>query len=200
MTHFAAFGYGSLVNADTLPAATMARTATIHGWRRAWRVAGSSPKGNRCSLTVVPDADCTITGVVIAQPLHKKSGLDKREGWYRATPVVETGLTWLEDAPASWPQIAEPVGIFTAKDEHARSGDADHPVMLSYIDTVIAGYRARFGEAGVAHFLETTTDWHVPIFNDRANPCYPRAVALSQAEQDDVDSHLAALKVTIIHR
>ncbi len=200
MAHFACFGYGSLVNTQTLHDQVRVRPARITGWRRAWRVAGSAPTGNRCSLAAVPDPDCHILGLVVMQHIDRRADMDKREGWYTTSPLADDRIDWLEPAPDDWPELPDPVGIFVAKPVHARTGDAEYPVMLSYVDTVIAGYRDRFGQEGVDHFLQTTADWHVPILDDRAAPSYPRAVNLSRAERDYVDHHLGALGANVVGR
>ena len=200
MSYFACFGYGSLVNTRTLPDGTVVRPASLQGWRRAWRVAGIAPAGKRCSLTAVPDPDCRINGLVVLQHVDRRTELHKREGWYDAAPLSKSHLDWLGPEPRRWPDTAEPVRIFVAKPAHARAGNSEYPVMLSYIDTVVTGYRDRFGLAGVDHFLSTTADWHVPVFDDRHAPNYPRAVSLSKVDRAFVDDHLDRMNVTIVGR
>ncbi|MBZ8134186.1 gamma-glutamylcyclotransferase family protein [Afifella sp. IM 167] len=191
---FTCFGYGSLVNAATLSETTEVAPARLKGWRRAWRHSGVTPYGQRCTLTVVPDADCEIWGVVVAIPLEERPHLDRREAQYEAVLLSPGDVTWTAGRPEAWPDPH----LWVGHAEYGRAGDADFPVMLSYLDVVLAGFFAEFGEAGVSHFLETTADWHVPILDDRAKPRYPRALLLSDADRAMVDGAIRAAGATKI--
>ncbi len=188
---FTCFGYGSLVNADTLAAGTRAVRVRVSGWRRAWRHSGPTRFGRRCTLTVYPDPDGAIDGVVIAQPKSSLPALDQREGQYSRHAIDHRALEWLEPPPAGWPAPFLYVGDAC----YRRPGDVDHPIMLSYLDVVIAGFLRTFGGAGADHFLATTDDWHVPVLNDRAAPRYPRALSLSHGERRRVDRCLKDLAI-----
>ena len=188
---FTCFGYGSLVNKDTLATGTPAIRVRVAGWRRAWRHSGLTAFGRRCTLTVYPDPDSAIDGVVIAQPMDALPALDQREGQYTRHGVDDGALQWLDPRPDGWPAPF----IYVGNGEHRRPGDADHPIMLSYLDVVIAGFLRTFGASGADHFLATTDDWHVPVLNDREAPRYPRALSLSTSERDRVDCCLDELAI-----
>jgi hypothetical protein len=66
-----------------------------------------------------------------------------------------------------------------------------HPILLSYVDAVVQGYLATYGEAGAERFFATTEGWDAPVLNDRATPRYPRAQTLTVLERDFVNAHLA---------
>ena len=186
---YTCFGYGSLVNTDTMAPGTRAVRVRVQGWRRAWRHSGLSAFGRRCTLTVYRDPGSAIDGLVIAQPLDALPALDKREGQYTRHDVDAGALQWLDPRPDDWPAPF----VYVGNDEHRRPGDADHPIMLSYLDVVIAGFLRTFGAAGADHFIATTDDWHVPVFNDRAAPRYPRALSLTPRERARVDRCLDEL-------
>ena len=188
---FTCFGYGSLVNKDTLATGTPAIRVRVAGWRRAWRHSGLTAFGRRCTLTVYRDPDSAIDGVVIAQPLDTLPALDRREGQYGRHPVETGALEWLDPRPDGWPAPF----VYVGNDEHRRPGDAEHPVMLSYLDVVIAGFLRTFGETGADRFRHTTDDWHVPVLNDRAAPRYPRALSLNSGERGRVDRFLDELEI-----
>lgn len=188
---FTCFGYGSLVNEDTLATGTRAIRVRLTGWRRAWRHSGLSAFGQRCTLTVYPVPDGAIDGVVIAQRMETLPALDAREGQYTRHAVNDDALEWLEPRPDGWP----PPFVYVGNAEYRRSGDADHPIMLSYLDVVIAGFMRTFGAAGADRFLQTTDDWHVPVLDDRAAPRYPRALSLSSGERRRVDRCLDDLAI-----
>jgi hypothetical protein len=191
---FTCFGYGSLVNIDTLASGTRAVRVRVAGWRRAWRHSGLTAFGRRCTLTVYPDPDSAIDGVIIAQPKDSLPALDKREGQYTRHAVDDGALDWLDPQPDGWPAPF----LYVGNAEHRRPGDADHPIMLSYLDVVIAGFLRTFGSAGADHFLTTTDDWHVPVLNDRAAPRYPRALSLTSGERGRVDRCLEELAIVPI--
>jgi cation transport protein ChaC len=193
---FTCFGYGSLVNRRTLPADAECLRVRVTGWRRAWRHASLTASGRRCTLTVVPDPDCTIFGTVVAQPVSGAGALQQREAQYGQVGLPPESVVWLDERPAGWPDPFIHVGHA----EHARPGDFDHPVLLSYLDTVLSGFLATFGDDGPRHFIETTADWHVPVLNDRSRPIYPRAIRLRPEETELVDDLLAAAGATIFER
>jgi len=179
------FGYGSLVNRRThdYPEAHQAR---VKGWRRAWR---KSPLRDRCFLTVVPAADDYIDGLVAAVPDADWAALDAREHAYDRHDVSH--------ATAHGIGRAVDVAIYAIPEGQHHDPAPDHPVVLSYIDVVVQGFLAEFGQEGVAHFFETTEGWHVPILDDRARPLYPRAQNLTEEERAQVDEGLARLSAAV---
>ena len=163
------FGYGSLVNRRT-HGYPDPRPLTVRGWRRAWRHTALRPVA---FLTAVPSPGARIDGLTAAVPLADWAALDEREGAYRRAALPE--------GPAIY---HIPEGLHGVPTER-------HPILLSYVDVVVQGYRAEFGERGVAAFFETTDGWGAPIRDDRAAPEYPRAQVLERAETALVDRWLA---------
>jgi hypothetical protein len=165
------FGYGSLVNLAThdYPGA---RPIAVRGWARAWRHTALRPVA---FLTAVPDAGTVIDGVAAQVPGRDWRALDLREAAYvRAA---------LPDGPAIY---HIPDGL------HGPATEA-HPILLSYLDTVVQGYLRVFGAEGVDRFFATTRGWDAPIRDDRAAPLYPRAQLLAAEERALVDAKLAAV-------
>lgn len=195
---FTCFGYGSLVNRRTLPAESVFRPARLAGWRRAWRLAGDSTFGKRCTLTVVPDAGASILGVMVSQPVRHRDTMSKREAHYDPVTLGANDVEWLGDPDPEDETDWADAFVHVGKPEFMKPGDADHPVMLSYVDVVIAGFREQFGDDGAAHFIETTLDWHVPVLDDRRAPRYPRVVPVSDADRRFVDQILAQIPATMI--
>ncbi len=176
MTDPAFFGYGSLVNLSTHDYA-QPTPATLAGWRRVWR---ATRMRNTAFLSVERCNDTAIKGIIAHVPGGNWALLDKREAAYHRHDV-STDVA--HNAPTAVYQVT-PDNIIATK--------TDYPIMLSYLDVVVQGYLQVFGEDGVRHFFDTTSDWQ-PILNDRADPQYPRHQSLSRAEQDLVDHHLAAV-------
>jgi hypothetical protein len=165
------FGYGSLVNLATHDYAG-ARPITVRGWARAWR---HTPLRPVAFLTAVPDPSATIDGVAARVPGRDWTALDLREAAYLRAALPE--------GPA----------IYHIPDGLHGPATGAHPILLSYVDTVVQGYLRVYGEAGVDRFFATTRGWDAPIRNDRAAPAYPRAQRLDAAETALVDRELAAV-------
>lgn len=173
------FGYGSLVNRQT-HAYPQAVQAHVTGWRRVWR---GTKLRELAFLTAEPDAGGQITGLIAAVPGADWAALDVREAAYARHAVAD--IRHGHDR-------ALDVQIYSVEDEHAAKGE--HPIVLSYLDTVIQGFLAEFGEAGAQAFFDTTHGWHLPMLDDRADPIYPRATVLTTHEQAFVDDNLARVR------
>lgn len=175
------FGYGSLVNAathsypDPLP-------ASVTGWRRMWR---HTKMRDVAYLTVVPDATCTIQGLVAQVPGNDWVALDEREYAYFRSPVPLQTLSVETDKDIT-------VQIYQTQTDQDAPPSVRHPILLSYLDVVVQGYLQVFGEDGARRFFETTSGWDAPIQDDRADPIYPRAQQLSAEETQFVDQLLSA--------
>jgi hypothetical protein len=180
------FGYGSLVNRAT-HGFEGAQAAQLAGWRRVWRHTDLRPVA---FLTVIPDADSEIEGLIAPVPGADWAALDRREAAYLRAPAADQLRHGLSHAP----QIA----VYTIPEGRHGAPDAARPVLLSYLDVVVQGYLREFGEDGVRRFFDTTHGWDAPILDDRTAPRYPRHVALSADERALTDSHLARLDATIL--
>ena len=72
--------------------------------------------------------------------------------------------------------------------------DDDHPILASYLDVVLQGFRHLGGEAAQRRFVDSTTGWSETLADDRARPGYPRATAITAAEQAAIDGLLPNLR------
>lgn len=187
------FGYGSLVNADTRPPESRAVPGRLNGWIREWRLAGTMPGGGACGLTIRPHAGASIAGVLVADHVSRLPELDAREHRYDRLAVGQGMFTPDETGLAHREAF-----VYRAKSEHRRWGDTATPVLLSYVDCVLAGFHSHWGEAGVRDFIATTEGWHVPILNDRKQPRYVRAVNISDNLRVLIDAALAEAGARII--
>lgn len=180
------FGYGSLVNRGT-HAFAEAYPARLRGWRRAWRHTGLREVA---FLTAVPEPGAEMEGLIAAVPGADWAALDKRE-WAYARHAVGDLV-----AHAAGREVH--VEVYAVAAEHGAPPSVRHPVLLSYIDTVVQGYLATFGEAGARRFFASTEGWDVPVLNDRAAPRYARAQQLAAEEREFVDTHLARLGADLV--
>ncbi len=65
-------------------------------------------------------------------------------------------------------------------------------LLQSYLDAVLAGFLAEFGEAGLDRFFASTIGFARPLIVDRDKPRYPRPVELSAEIAREFDRRLAA--------
>lgn len=170
------FGYGSLVNLATHDYADP-HPARLTGWRRVWR---RTTLRDAAFLSVERCDTTEIAGIVARVPGADWAALDAREAAYARRDVTQTVLH---------PGQPGPVAVYEVEDIHLSDRD-DHPILQSYLDVVVQGYLRVFGETEAHSFFETTHGWDTPILNDRNDPIYPRAQALSAEETDFVDQAL----------
>lgn len=176
------FGYGSLVNLAThdYPDPT---PATLTGWRRVWRHALARPVA---FLSVQPCTHTTLHGITAQVPRGDWTALDLREHAYLRRDVSA--------------QFDQSTVVYEANPDHIAPPSTGHPILLSYLDVVIAGHITLMGgnpnSGGPAHFFATTTGWG-PILDDRADPLYPRAQPLHRDTRAIVDATLATLSVPV---
>jgi hypothetical protein len=183
------FGYGSLVNRETHAFPRIAR-ARVRGWARTWK---RTRLRQVAFLTAVEAPGIEIEGLIAAVPGSDWTALDAREYAYDRLPVAEIDH---EHGPRPLD-----IQIYRTKPEHDTDASEAHPILLSYLDTVIQGYLREFGEAGARRFFDTTHGWEdAPVFDDRAEPIYTRATKTTFEERNFVDTELLLRGVRRITR
>ena len=181
------FGYGSLVNSTTHDFANPHR-AQLSGWRRVWRHTVLRPVA---FLTVVPDPQTTIDGMIAHVPDDDWQALDQREWAYDRVPATQA---------VSHPLTHEiEIAVYAVPTGKHGARDAQHPILLSYLDVVVQGYLHEYGAIGADRFFATTDGWQAPILNDRATPRYPRHQQLNDQETAFVDTRLATIAANVIY-
>lgn len=190
MSLFATFGYGSLVNLDTLRTPYVsAWPARLKGWRRIWlprpRVERSfAPVDGLAFLSAEMDPSSQIDGMIVVKHADSLSALDAREALYRRHRVELGDIELLR--PGDEPDITMPLHIYVANDYAPESADPPR-ILRSYLDAVFQGYRTHFSEQGLTRFLASTANFHLDILEDRHDPVYPRAVVLTRQERELFD-------------
>jgi len=173
------FGYGSLVHRGT-HRFTSCRAAVLEGFERVWV---RTPARQLAYLSIRQACGVQIAGLVAEVPDADWPALDAREAGYdRVTVRVTLG----DGAETTAEVYAVPAGACLPPTER-------HPILRSYLDTVLAGFRAEYGPGAVADFVATTRGWEAPILDDRARPRYSRAIAPDPALGAEIDAALAAL-------
>ena len=174
MSHdlMAYFGYGSLVNLNTLQTNYVAAyPATLKGWRRHWQ-SFDSKGADRALLSVHEYASYEISGMLVIDRYENLPALDARETHYQRVPVSADALS-IEDNRFNLSNFkADQLFVYVA--DHF--DDTKPPLLQSYLDAVMSGFYEHYGSTGLQAFLSTTIGFDRKIIVDRDNPKYPRAV------------------------
>lgn len=186
------FGYGSLVNLSTLRTPYIsAHLARVRGWRRTWLhrprdVDGFARVDGLAFLSVIPDPNCTIDGVVIVDHASSLEDLDRREVLYERQVVPKGDCTYSPDVLFSEETT---VFLYAAVLDPELERRSDPHILRSYLDAVCQGYLTHFGEQGLIDFKGSTNNFHFPIHEDRDEPLYPRPVVLTEEERAVIDRY-----------
>ena len=168
-------GYGSLVNKRTLRTAFLAiRPAAVFGWRRFWL---PRPGGGPALLSVRPEEGHETHGVVVYDHADHLPSVDEREAGYHRR-VVAPDRVRVEMPPPG----AVPLFIYEAARGEADAAEKGGPILQSYLDAVLQGFLALYGEEGVRRFVTETDGFETIVLRDRERPSYPRAVQLREGE------------------
>ncbi len=183
------FGYGSLVNRNTRPHGEEAINVTLKGWRRVWnhRVTNIDAR-HACTSLSIERAQGVINGVLVRIPYAQLADLDAREYGYERLTLSAEDFVLPEGLEV------DEIQIYRSLPANRHLADGEHPVMQSYVDCVMAGYQARFGDGGLLDLLDTTRGWEQPTMNDRDDPTYPRSVELPVEQHRYFDTLLAPLR------
>lgn len=200
------FGYGSLVNLETLKTPYIsAHRARLTGWKRTWlarpkNVNGFAPIEGLAFLSVERCPDTTIEGMIIVDHRSSLPALDEREVLYDRHAIHPGQLEFLDDNPLNTAESVVAEGAEKATDApdsglflYAARQPAAGPqarILRSYLDVVMRGYHGHFGEEGIRRFIETTTNFDCGILEDRHQPIYPRSISVKQTEMDLFAEHL----------
>jgi hypothetical protein len=187
------FGYGSLVNRNTLRTNIIAAIpARLQGWRRLWRPRPDMPGFPAALLSVSREEGAGVDGLLVFDHRDNLDAVDLREVHYDRRdielPHIETSVPL---------RLTCPIYVYEA--QHDIPSHPKPPVILqSYLDAVMQGFLVEHGEAGLRRFVADTGNFDTPIWRDRAVPSYPRAVSLSAEEAELFDQLLADREVTFL--
>lgn len=207
-SHMTYLGYGSLINDATRPPESRAFPGRLSGYQRGWRVRSQGLVQNRCALTVWPAPDAAMDAVLLVEPMENLPAVNKRERNYDRLIMQAGAFEHMTGQGA--PNPADPAlaagpapdlanaAIYQARAERFGWGDSEHPILQSYLDTVMLGVMNHFGAVGLARFIAETDGWEAPILRDRMEPFYPRAARLDGAVRELIDASLAKAGVSYI--
>lgn len=188
------FGFGSLVNLDTLRTDYIAAyPASLKGWKRHFQkrgsiseptknVAGSSDfawQVDPALLSVHRHATCAIDGMIIVDQLENLPLVDQREKLYERVQLSPDQFELAYHDAISHNLRDFEVYIYVGLLPDDPPANSTKPVLLqSYMDAVMMGYYTHFGAEGVERFIATTDGLELTMVEDRKRPLYPRSIKL----------------------
>ena len=198
------FGYGSLVNADTLRRKDVSvMEARLPGWERVWshRIHHADPRTKELryplALSIRPRSSVTIWGVALCGLSQDEAATVRSRELYYDT--VEVTLETRGARAEPW----RPMQAYTYVSPEGWQGAAEvaaaakYEIWRSYVHVVLKGFADFYQEPGLHHFMETTSGWHAPYLEDHP-PRYPRRalvdIAASQEEKFNELVHTAIVR------
>jgi cation transport protein ChaC len=181
------FAYGSLLNKNTLSFEASIELVILKGWVRQWRQIVPLKQAKICALTISPDSNTSIEGILLKVDKETELSLNKREIGYDKT--ILNGIDLINQC-ANVQLNNDDAITYTSSTSTKAWASKEAPILLSYIDVVAKGYYDVFGKQGVIEFFNTTQGWHLPILNDRKKPIYPRATTHDKKFLDFIDQQL----------
>ncbi|WP_375750496.1 gamma-glutamylcyclotransferase family protein [Vibrio sp. HN007] len=177
------FGYGSLMNeaSRTLTGHTgHAIPAVVHGMVRSWSKIDDS---YRASPVAVVEGEGQVNGVLLEIDDIALKEFDVREAGYHRIKLKPEQIECVEAFDSE-----KPIWIYVVNEASAPCHNV--PIVMSYVDTVLAGC-LEISDAFAKHFVEHTQGWHHPLKNDRDNPVYSRVAGVESHHQNRVDELIA---------
>ena len=173
------FGYGSLVNRQTLTTDyVVCLPARLKGWRRHWQAREHDTEpADIALLTVHEHAESAILGMLVIDRVENLASVDEREARYDRIAISPSALEFIGEPHEAHESLPEQLYVYVGRQR--ASEDRPPSLLQSYLDAVMAGFLAEFGEEGLKHFLETTIGFDRAIVADREQPIYRRSVALA---------------------
>ena len=182
------FGYGSLVNENTLRTKYIASIpAELKNWRRMWDIPTGIDFGAETVslLTARPSENHATKGVIVFDLAENLPDVDKREHNYDRRTIQHHDI----DIADEFRDLNCDFYVYEAHKHPNPSGEKP-PILQSYLDAVLQGFLNIYGESGVEDFVQSTANFHTPILQDRHTPRYPRSVSLSHRERELIDYFL----------
>ena len=148
---------------------TIATIKRSFGYKRKWNFRSST---GFTALGVVKDADNAddINGILFQIPHEEISNFDRREVGYERVKVpldcLEFDNTMNDTCTQFTMQPDDNIWIYIPLQSHTLYADENHPLLQSYVDTVLQGC-IEWGEESMAEqFILTTGGWSTYYLND----------------------------------
>ena len=194
------FGFGSLTSTDTHKSwlqrgddassqaptplkGCLVRVKKRVGYKRSWNFR-STTGFTALGVSRATEAAADINGVMFRVPRDQLSDFDRREVGYDRVQLKRSDYELLpsdhygaamKDPSLYFNSIGsnESVFIYIPQDQACVSPDEQHPLLQSYVDTVMQGMLEWGGEGMAEEFVATTDGWSTFFLNDTPNSRRP---------------------------
>ena len=190
-------GYGSLLSRDSRERHsgiyTQGLPVRVSGFKRAWVTRSLQEK--QTYVGAVADRTSQLNAQLI--PAEVNPSLRAREKNYRFVEVPASAIEHISSSLCN--QTSFTSALRDALSHHqlwlcetllCHHPSSDFPVSQTYIDTCLVGCLEHGGISEATAFIEHTYGWNHPRINDRVNPVYPRAAAISKQHLTQIDTLL----------
>ncbi|KAL3805929.1 hypothetical protein HJC23_007890 [Cyclotella cryptica] len=178
------FGFGSIMDTSThatwqtSSAPMRGAVATISkrfGYQREWNFrsnTGFTALGVSKADSSQDRESCDINGVLFQVPLGEMGNFDKREVGYERVAIPLDMIALHPEISGFHQQTqfsltkSDRIWIYVPLSSHAMYADENHPLLQSYVDTVLRGCLEWGGEAMAETFILTTGGWGTYFLND----------------------------------
>ena len=165
--------------------------AQLNGWRRHWQARTEVIDQDVALLSIHRDPACSVKGMIVIDRLSNLPLVDEREVGYDRHSIASQDIEILGPVASKTPDVVLPEALYVYVARKPFDASQGGPLLQSYCDAVMQGFRNEFGNDGVRHFIETTAGFEREIITDREVPKYPRHVILGDDEKDLFDSSLS---------
>ncbi|GAX23896.1 hypothetical protein FisN_20Hh102 [Fistulifera solaris] len=194
------FGFGSIINSSThaawlenVNASSFAgRMARIHGqYQRAWNFR-SATGFTALGILKSDESVHVMNGVLFKIPDSVIADFDRREVGYDRIEIPQDCIELLAPECHENPQLVHEFGGMPKKvwiyvPQEGQDADENHPLLQSYVDTVMQGCLEWGGQPMAREFVATTVQWSPYFLNDTPSSRRPW---LFRKEYDTIDKIL----------
>jgi tetratricopeptide (TPR) repeat protein len=182
------FGFGSIMNSSTHApwlkdesvGALLGAVATLSrgfGYERQWNFRSST--GFTALGVIESTTPNDINGVVFRVPRSMMPSFDRREAGYTKVRVPLESLQFQPELKGAYQQTnfeltnGDNVWLYVPSETHCAHADENHPLLQSYVDTVLQGCLEWGGDYFAEQFLVLTGGWATYFLNDTPNSRRP---------------------------
>ncbi len=182
------FGFGSIMNRGTHGEAVLPGVSVVlskeFGYERQWNFR-SSTGFTALGVSKSDESAQDVNGVLFRVTQAMIPVFDRREVGYEKVRIPieylefrpsdenpqeeESPNNHSDDVSSSWHQNLGPedrLWLYVPLESHKKMADETHPLLQSYVDTVLQGCLEWGGEAMAEQFLQTTGGWSTYFLND----------------------------------
>jgi hypothetical protein len=148
---------------------------SLRNYQRGWNFrsnTGFTALGvEKCNTNNDDDEPAVINGVLFRMPRSMLGAFDRREVGYDRVELTLEDLI-IEEPPSNTngfvfdKQEHEKIWIYVPQKAYCLEADEDHPILQSYVDTVLQGCLEWGGEDMARQFIATTGNWSSFFLND----------------------------------